>query len=88
MWRPASSVPAGTPAVMVDLTFGADGVLRTRLLDMAAGRSGTVYKRWLDAQTPAFRGGQARRPRPVRRYVNAGRDGLGEAVAVLDAFHV
>ena len=42
---------------MVDLTRGADGVLRARLLDMAAGRSGTVYKTWLDAQAPAFRAG-------------------------------
>jgi hypothetical protein len=40
---------------MVDLTRGRDGRLRSRLLDIVPGRSGTAYKAWLDAQTPAFR---------------------------------
>ena len=42
---------------MVDLTRGPDGVLRARLLDMAPGRSGTVYTSWLDVQPPTFRAG-------------------------------
>jgi hypothetical protein len=74
---------------MVDLTRGADGVLRARLLEMAPGRFGTVYKTWLDARTPAFRTGVKHAALdPFRGYANALCDGLGDAVAVLDAFHV
>jgi transposase len=59
------------------------------VLDMAAGRSGTGYKTWLDAQAPAFRAGVKHAALdPFRGYANALRDGLGDAVAVLDAFHV
>ena len=89
VWRPGRFGAGRDVTVMVDLTRGADGVLRARLLDMAAGRSGTVYKRWLDAQAPAFRAGVKHAALdPFRGYANALRDGLGDAVAVLDAFHV
>jgi transposase len=89
VWRPGRFGAGRDVTVMVDLTRGADGVLRARLLDMAAGRSGTVYKRWLGAQTPTFRSGVKHAALdPFRGYANALRDGLGDAVAVLDAFHV
>jgi len=89
VWRPGRFGAGRDVTVMVDLTRGADGVLRARLLDMAVGRSGTVYKRWLDARTPAFRAGVKHAALdPFRGYANALRDGLGDAVAVLDAFHV
>ena len=74
---------------MVDLTRGPDGRLRSRLPDIVPGRCGTGYRAWLDAQTPAFRGGVKHTALdPFRGYANALRDGLSDAVAVLDAFHV
>ena len=74
---------------MVDLTRDQDGRLRARLLDMVPGRSGTAYPAWLDAQREQFRGGVKHAALdPFRGYANALRDGLGDAVAVLDAFHV
>ncbi len=89
VWRPGKFGAGRDVTVMVDLTRGADGVLRARSLDMATGRSGTVYKTWLDAQTPGFRAGVKHAALdPFRGYANALRDGLGDAVAVLDAFHV
>jgi len=38
---------------MVDLTRAEDGLLRARLLDLRPGRSGTVYRTWLEEQTEA-----------------------------------
>ena len=89
VWKPGRFGADRDVTVMVDLTRGGDGVLRARLLDIAPGRSGTVYKTWLDAQTPAFRAGIKHASLdPFRGYANALRDSLGDAVAVLDAFHV
>jgi hypothetical protein len=56
VWRPGRFGAGRDVTVMVDLTRGAGGVLRARLLDMAPGRSGTVYKRWLDVCLPAAQG--------------------------------
>jgi transposase len=88
VWRPGRFGSGRDITVMVDLTRGANGVLRARLLDLAAGRSGMVYNRWLRADPGVPGGGQARRPRPgplVRQ--RAARRPRG-GVAVLDAFHV
>lgn len=58
-------------------------------LDAVVGRSGTVYRRWLDAQPAGFVDGvETAALDPFRGYPNAIRDGLSDAVAVLDAFHV
>jgi transposase len=89
VWRPGRYGAGREVTVMVDLTRGRDGRLRSRLLDIVPGRSGTAYKAWLDAQTPAFRGGVKHAALdPFRGYANALRDSLCDAVAVLDAFHV
>lgn len=74
---------------MVDLTRDQAGCLHARLLDAVIGRSGTVYKAWLDTQPDGFVDGvETAALDPFRGYANAIRDGLPDAVAVLDAFHV
>ena len=89
VWRPGRYGADRDVTVMVDLTRGADGRLRCRLLDVVPGRSGTAYRTWLDVQTEQFRAGVKHAALdPFRGYANALRDGLGDAVAVLDAFHV
>ena len=55
----------------------------------SSGRSGAVYKAWLKAQPDGFVDGVEQAALdPFRGYANAIHDGLPEAVAVLDAFHV
>lgn len=77
---------------MVNLTRGADGCLRARLLDAVQGRSGKAYADWLNDQ--GIEGVDVKVTvehaalDPFRGYANAIRDELPEAVAVLDAFHV
>jgi transposase len=74
---------------MVDLTRDQAGCLHARLLDAVVGRSGSVYKGWLKAQPDGFIDGVEQAALdPFRGYANAIRDGLPDAVAVLDAFHV
>src|SRR5215203_7286832 len=74
---------------MVDLTRDQDGCLHARLLDAVVGRSGTAYKRWLQAQPDGFTDGVEQAALdPFRGYANAIRDELPDAVAVLDAFNV
>ena len=74
---------------MVDLTRDQDGCLHARLLDAVVGRSGTAYKSWLQNQPKGFTAGVEQAALdPFRGYANAIRDELGDAVAVLDAFHV
>src|SRR5215212_4943726 len=73
---------------MADLTRDQAGCLHARLLDAVVGRSGTVYKRWLDTQPALVAGVETAALDPFRGYANAIRDGLPDAVAVLDAFHV
>ncbi len=74
---------------MVDLTRDKDGHVHARLLDLVPGRSGTVYKTWLDARGKAFKAGvEVATLDPFRGYKNAIDDKLADATAVLDAFHV
>jgi transposase len=80
---------------MVDLTRHPDPkdpaktVVRARLLDLVAGRTGTAYSTWLHQRGQAFRQRvQVATLDPFRGYKNAIDDQLEDAVAVLDAFHV
>jgi transposase len=74
---------------MVDLTRDAKGRTRARLLDLVPGRSGAVYKVWLDERGGAFREGvKIAALDPFAGYKTAIDDKLQDAVAVLDAFHV
>jgi transposase len=75
--------------IMVDLTRDQAGCLHARLLDAVVGRSGSVYKAWLRAQPARFVDGVEQAALdPFRGYANAIHDGLPDAVAVLDAFHM
>ncbi len=74
---------------MVDLTRDKDGRVHARLLDLVPGRSGTVYKTWLDQRGKAFKAHvEVATLDPFRGYKNAIDDKLADATAVLDAFHV
>ena len=74
---------------MVDLTRDKDGHVHARLLDLVPGRSGTVYKNWLDDRGDLFKKAvQVATLDPFRGYKNAIDDKLADATAVLDAFHV
>ncbi len=74
---------------MVDHTRGRNGKPRARLLDLVPGRSGSVYKEWLESQGQGFIAGISTATLdPFRGYANAIDDCLPEAVTVLDAFHV
>ena len=73
---------------MVDLTRDANGHTRARLLDLVPGRSGAVYKDWLDERGEAFRAGvEVATLDPFHGYKNAIDDRLEDARSVLDAFH-
>jgi transposase len=88
-WRPSRIGVDRAVTIMVDLTRDQDGCLHARLLDAVVGRSGSVYKAWLTAQPEGFIDGVEQAALdPFRGYANAIRDGLPDAVAVLDAFHV
>ena len=74
---------------MVDLTRDQSGRVRARLLDLVPGRSGAVYRDWLQARGEAFRQRvEVATLDPFHGYKNAIDDQLEDAVAVLDAFHV
>ena len=74
---------------MVDLTRNGRGKVTARLLDLVPGRSGQVYRDWLDERGQGFRTGvQVATLDPFHGYKNAIDDQLQDAVAVLDAFHV
>ncbi len=74
---------------VVDLTRDKDGHDRARLLNLVPGRSGRVYKTWLDARGEAFKKQvQVATLDPFHRYQNAIDDKLEDATAVLDACHV
>ena len=67
---------------MVDVTA-------SRLLDVVAGRSGTVLCQWIGAQPQPWRDGIAVAALdPFRGYATALRTSLPHATRVLDAFHV
>ena len=89
VWRPSRIGVDRAVTIMVDLSRDQDGCLHARLLDAVVGRSGTAYKTWLDNQPDGFVAGvQTAALDPFRGYANAIRDGLPDAVAVHDAFHV
>ena len=89
IWRPSRVGVDRAVTIMVDLTRDQDGCLHARLLDAVVGRSGTAYKTWLNNQPDGFIAGvETAALDPFRGYANAIRDGLPDAVAVLDAFHV
>ena len=73
---------------IVDLTRGKDHTT-ARLLDLVPGRSGTVYKNWLEERGEQFRSGiQIATLDPFQGYKNAIDDQLQDATSVLDAFHI
>jgi len=89
IWRPSRIGVDRAVTIMVDLSRDQAGCLHARLLDAVVGRSGSVYKDWLKAQADGFIDGVEQAALdPFRGYANAIRDGLPDAVAVLDAFHV
>jgi len=89
IWRPSRVGVDRAVTIMVDLTRDPAGCLHARLLDAVMGRSGSVYKSWLKAQPDGFVDGVEQAALdPFRGYANAIHDGLPDAVAVLDAFHV
>jgi transposase len=89
IWRPSRIGVDRAVTIMVDLSRDQAGCLHARLLDAVVGRSGSVYKGWLKAQADDFIDGVEQAALdPFRGYANAIRDGLPDAVAVLDAFHL
>ena len=89
IWRPSRIGVDRAVTVVVDLSRDQAGCLHARLLDAVVGRSGNVYKAWLKAQSEAFIDGiEQAALDPFRGYANAIHDGLPDAIAVLDAFHV
>ena len=73
---------------IVDLTRGEEHPT-ARLLDLVPGRSGTVYKNWLEERGEDFRAGvQIATLDPFQGYKNAIDDQLQDATSVLDAFHI
>ena len=73
---------------IVDLTRGKDHPT-ARLLDLVPGRSGTVYKNWLEEAGEQFRSGiHIATLDPFQGYKNAIDDQLQDATSVLDAFHI
>lgn len=72
---------------MVDLTRGPHPT--ARLLDLVPGRSGRVYRDWLDERGEGFRDGiEIATLDPFQGYKNAIDDQLEDATCVLDAFHI
>jgi transposase len=96
IWHHVSTLPVASGGRgpkeltgMVDLTPGADGRPRARLLDLVPGRSGKAYADWLRARGGEFRAlVQVATLDPFHGYKNAIDDQLEDATAVLDAFHV
>src|SRR3954452_7324120 len=90
IWRPSKvSSTDKAVTVMVDLTRDGDGCLHARLLDAVQGRSGRVYAEWLSEQgVEVTVTVEHAALDPFRGYMNAIRDELPDATAVLDAFHV
>ena len=73
---------------IVDLTRGKDHPT-ARLLDLVPGRSGTVYKNWLEERGEDFRAGvRIATLDPFQGYKNAIDDQLQDTTSVLDAFHI
>jgi transposase len=91
IWHHVSVAERGPKELtgMVDLTRDQAGHVRARLLDLVPGRSGAVYRDWLDARGQTFRATvEVATLDPFHGYKNAIDDKLEDATAVLDAFHV
>ena len=91
VWHHVSPLKRGPKELtgMVDLTRDAEGKTRARLLDLVPGRSGPVYRQWLQERGEAFTAGvKIATLDPFQGYKNAIDDELQDAVAVVDAFHV
>jgi transposase len=89
IWRPSRIGVDRAVTIMVDLSRDQAGCLHARLLDAVVGRSGRVYKAWLRNQPQGFIDDiENAALDPFRGYANAIHEGLPDAVAVLDAFHV
>ena len=91
VWHHVSPVKRGPKGLtgMVDLTRDEKGKTRARLLDLVPGRSGPVYRDWLQERGEAFAAGvKIATLDPFQGYKNAIDDELQDAVAVVDAFHV
>ena len=78
--------------LMVNLTRDEKGKTRARLLDVVPGRSGPVYRQWLQERGTAFTAAvKIATLDPFQGYKNAIShqcDELQDAVAVVDAVHV
>lgn len=75
--------------VIIDLTPVRDRSGPARLLDMVSGRSKQVFKTWLDAQSPDFRGGiEVVAMDGFTGFKTAAAETVPDAVAVMDPFHV
>jgi transposase len=89
IWRPSRIGVDRAVTIMVDLSRDQAGCLHARLLDAVVGRSGRVYKTWLNNQPQGFIDDiENAALDPFRGYANAIHDGLPDAIAVLDPFHV
>ena len=74
---------------MVDLTRDKDGRVHARLLDLVPGRSGTVYKTWLDQRGKTFKANvEVATLDPFRGYKSAAVEAIDTVVTVMDPFHV
>lgn len=96
IWHHVSPIKRGPKELtgMVDLTRHphprtGKPVVKARLLDLVPGRSGTVYKTWLDERGDEFRAGvKIATLDPFHGYKNAIDERLADAAVVVDAFHV
>ncbi len=91
IWHHVSPLKRGPKELtgMVNLTRDEEGKTRAALLDLVPGRSGAVYRDWLQERGEAFRAGvKIATLDPFQGYKNAIDDELQDAVAVVDAFHV
>ncbi|QFG70372.1 ISL3 family transposase [Ornithinimicrobium pratense] len=74
---------------MVDLSTDENGQVRARLLDLVQGRTRAAYANWLEERGEHFKAGvDVATLDPFHGYKSAIEEELGDATAVLDAFHV
>lgn len=89
VWTHTGFPGTGMVTGIIDHTRDAHGNVHARLLDLVSGRSGKAYGDWLNEQGPTFTTSiKVATLDPFRGYANAIRDGLPEAITVVDAFHI
>jgi transposase len=91
IWHHCNPIRRGPKEItgIVNLSRDGKGKTRAKLLDLVPGRSGTVYKQWLDLHGDKFKiGVKIAALDPFRGYKTAIDDRLQDATSVLDAFHV